>query len=1143
MLSAIGLNSSPDTASVDDLRVDFDEYHSSRIIVKFDNNMVGTRSVSVGKDHFAIGRPVGSDRALRQVHVPTGMPVETALQKFKIAPGVEFAELDFKVNVTGTPDDPSFSQLWGLHNTGQTGGSSDADIDALEAWDITVGSSSTIVAVIDTGVDYTHPDLIDNMWINTDEIAGNGIDDDGNGYTDDIYGYDFYDNDGDPMDTGGHGTHVAGTIGAQGDNGVGIVGVNWEVQIMALRFLGPQGGYTSDAVSALNYAVDNGATISNNSWGGGGFSSSLYNAIQNARDNGHIFVAAAGNDYGNNNDSNPHYPSNYDLDNVISVASTTHTDALSGFSNVGATTVDLAAPGSSIYSTLPGNSYGTYSGTSMATPHVAGVVALVKSHYPNLGYQEIIDRIYDSVDVLPNLSGLMVTGGRLNAAGALAGGGEAPGIQVTPTSGLQTSESGGSASFEVKLQTAPTANVTIDVSTTDGTEGTASISQLTFTPTNWDVAQTVTVTGQDDSDLDGNVAYSIELAPAVSSDPAYNGLDPEDVQVTNLDNEVAAVDFYFSVGNNRVQVGDIVVDNEDIVARTTSGDYEVVFDGSDLGLGGVTIDAFSVVSDDTILLSFSASASISGLGTVDDSDILQFVGTFGTGTSGSLSMFFDGSDVGLTRNGEDVDALKLLDDNTLLVSTSGSFSVSGASGADEDLILFSASSFGANTQGSWSIYFDGSDVGLSTSSSEDVDAVAIDDSGNILLSTRGNFSVSGVSGADEDVFVFLPTTTGSNTSGSFDTSLYFDGSQAGLAGTDIFAIDIPTVANEAPTAGDDSYSMTEDDVLSVGAPGVLANDSDPEGSSLTAVLVSGPSNGSLTLNSDGSFTYEPDADYFGSDSFQYRANDGVKNSAAATVTITIDGVNDAPVAEADTYSTNQDETLDVSAGNGVLSNDSDVDDDDLSAILVSGTSNGTLTLSSDGSFSYVPDAGFTGSDSFTYQANDGQLDSDPVTVQIEVAAQSGTKFFVVDTSADDTFEYDASGNLVENYALAGSVPRGITTTADGSRAWVIDNNDNVYVYDDAGNLLGNWYADGLSRPEGIALDGDDLLIVDRGLDAVLRYTGGALRFSGSQSYDTGFYLVRGNGNPRGITTDGYNIWVVNDTRGTDRVYAYSDDAI
>jgi subtilisin family serine protease len=242
-------------------------------------------------------------------------------------------------------------------------------------------------------VDISHPDLKNNIWANSDEVAGNRIDDDKNGYIDDVNGYDFANNDAsvydrDPISGTGdeHGTHVAGTIAAEGNNSLGVIGVNWKARIMPLKFLGPDGGYTSDAVEALNYAVAEGAKISNNSWGGGGFSQTLLDAINRADASGHLFVAAAGNGgsdgVGDDNDATPHYPSNYNSSNIISVAATDSKDAIAGFSNYGATSVDVAAPGVGILSTLPGDTYGSCSGTSMATPHVAGVATLAKTKAP-----------------------------------------------------------------------------------------------------------------------------------------------------------------------------------------------------------------------------------------------------------------------------------------------------------------------------------------------------------------------------------------------------------------------------------------------------------------------------------------------------------------------------------------------------------------------------------------------------------------------------------------------------------------------------------------------------------------------------------------------------------------------------------------
>ena len=274
--------------------------------------------------------------------------VSDALAAYRaVNPFVLSVEPDRYLHAQVTPNDPGFSSLWGLNNTGQTGGTADADIDAPEAWDLTTGSSSVIVAVLDTGVDYNHPDLAANMWTNSAEAQGQpGIDDDGNGFIDDIHGYDFVNNDGDPMDDHYHGTHVAGTIAAVANNGIGIAGVSRNARIMALKFLDSSGnGTISNAIRALNYAVVMGATISNNSYGGSSSDDAdplFGEAIQNAATFGHIFVAGAGNS-GTDNDVAGFYPANFDADNIVSVAATDDNDQVASFSNYGRTSVDGAA--------------------------------------------------------------------------------------------------------------------------------------------------------------------------------------------------------------------------------------------------------------------------------------------------------------------------------------------------------------------------------------------------------------------------------------------------------------------------------------------------------------------------------------------------------------------------------------------------------------------------------------------------------------------------------------------------------------------------------------------------------------------------------------------------------------------------------
>ncbi len=316
--------------------------------------------------------------------------------------------------VTTVPNDPRYGELWGM-----------TKIKAPQAWDTTRGDPGVLVAVIDSGVDASHEDLLNNLWINAGEIgtdtngndkATNDFDDDGNGYKDDWQGWDFYNVDNDPSDDNSHGTHVAGTIGAVGNNSLGVAGVCWDVSLVALKFLGSDGyGFTADAINAVEYANSLGADIQNNSWGGGGFSEGLEGAVKSAYSNGTLFVVAAGND-NSNNDNVPSYPASYEVPNVISVAATDENDKLASFSNYGSDSVDLAAPGVNILSTVPGGGYEKFQGTSMACPHVAGAAALLMSANTSLTHLDVKGALFNSVDRISGLNGKMVTGGRLNVA-------------------------------------------------------------------------------------------------------------------------------------------------------------------------------------------------------------------------------------------------------------------------------------------------------------------------------------------------------------------------------------------------------------------------------------------------------------------------------------------------------------------------------------------------------------------------------------------------------------------------------------------------------------------------------------------------------------------------------------------------------
>jgi subtilisin family serine protease len=408
------------------------------LLVKFRSGASGAQVQALGTAHGASAvhkfRP--SPRA-RQEPIDQWRRVEfgpgTDLARTRAAllrdPLVEHVEYNYEVRVQRTPNDPSFSALWGLHNTGQNGGTVGADIDAPEAWDQDTGVGTVVVAVIDTGVAYNHPDLAANMWVNPGEIPNNGIDDDGNGYIDDVHGYDFVHSDGDPYDDHGHGTHVSGTIAAVGNNGIGVTGVTWSARIMALKFLDAGGGgSTANAIRAVLYAADMGAKVLSNSWGGGGFSQALLDAIRTADAAGALFVSAAGNS-NTDNDATPNYPSNYEVANIIAVAATDQNDAKAAFSSFGANTVDLGAPGVSIYSTVPTSGhpccsdpagYHLLSGTSMAAPHVSGAAALLFSRFPGITHYQVRDRLLANTERIAALATSTLTGGRLNVSRAMA---------------------------------------------------------------------------------------------------------------------------------------------------------------------------------------------------------------------------------------------------------------------------------------------------------------------------------------------------------------------------------------------------------------------------------------------------------------------------------------------------------------------------------------------------------------------------------------------------------------------------------------------------------------------------------------------------------------------------------------------------
>lgn len=434
-------------------------FASDEILVRFKKNADATGEGKVV--HGAtVGKHVGADAKLHKVKLTGGQSVADALAAYANDPRVDFAEPNWIVTTEATSNDPYYTNgsLWGMYGDGTTPANQYGS-QAGEAWAAgKTGSKSVYVAVIDEGIQYTHPDIDSNIWTNPFDPV-DGRDNDNNGYIDDTHGWDFYNNNNSIYDgtTGkgkkrttsttidAHGTHVTGTIAGEGGNGTGVAGVNWNVNVISAKFLGPSGGFISDAIEAVDYVTNlkknHGLNIvaTNNSWGGGGFSQAFLDAITRAAQQNILFIAAAGNS-AINSDSSPQYPASYSTaagagyDAVISVAAIDKNGALASFSNYGATKVDLGAPGVAVYSSVPNNTYASYSGTSMATPHVTGAAALYAAAYPGATALQIKNAILSSATPTASLSGKTVTGGRLNIGNL---------INVTPSgaTSLAASES------------------------------------------------------------------------------------------------------------------------------------------------------------------------------------------------------------------------------------------------------------------------------------------------------------------------------------------------------------------------------------------------------------------------------------------------------------------------------------------------------------------------------------------------------------------------------------------------------------------------------------------------------------------------------------------------------------------------------
>lgn len=574
---------------------------------------------------------------LEWVSLPSGLSAERAISRLSQRPGVAFAEKNWLLESQAVSNDPYVTNgsLWGLY--GPSSSPSNAfGSRAIEAWNADqTGSASVYVGIIDEGYQFAHPDLSANAATNPGEIAGNGLDDDANGLVDDVYGWDFVSNDNTVYDGTGddHGTHVAGTIGARGGNAAGVAGVNWTVSLLSGKFLGANGGSTTNAIKAVDYFTNlksKGVNIvaTNNSWGGGGYSQALFDAIQRANNADILFIAAAGNGgsdgIGDNNDTTANYPSNYSNPNVIAVAAITSSGSRSGFSNYGATTVDLGAPGSGIWSTLPSNTYGSYSGTSMATPHVTGAAALLKSVHPSATAAQIKQALLESAAPTSSLAGITVSGGRLDIPaaitrlGQLTGGGVTlPQISVTASDASAAEPGSDTGSFQLSRTGDTTAELVVNVlwqgTASNGSDYTSMATTVTFAVDS--ATADVLLNPLDDLIYEGSETVILRLATGSGYTLSTTAAS---ASVTIADNEPMPLEYWGGTGNDTI-TGDAT---DNIIGGVTKSGTDTGRGTWDVLTGGAGGDTF--VLADALRGSFYNDGISKDPGSLDFAQITDF---------------------------------------------------------------------------------------------------------------------------------------------------------------------------------------------------------------------------------------------------------------------------------------------------------------------------------------------------------------------------------------------------------------------------------------------------------------------------------------------------------------------------------------
>ena len=624
------------------------------------------------------------DGAMELIKLPSGMSNQKALDWFSRQPGVVFAEPNYHVTASAVSNDTYYTngQLWGMEGSdsptsvGPAGTTNVYGINAEAAWnDGQTGSKSIFVGIVDTGVQITHPDLVDNIWTNPYD-AVDGIDNDGNGFVDDIHGWDFVNNDNSVYDSvnDDHGTHVAGTIGGKGGNGAGVAGVNWNVTMISTKFLGTNGGTTADAVRAIDYITDlktrHGMDVvaTNNSWGGGGYSAALHSAIIRAAKADILTIIAAGND-ASNNDSVASYPSNTSTlvgtttttaasyEGVIAVASLDSSGAMSSFSNYGKTTVDIAAPGAGIMSSVPSNTYASYSGTSMATPHVTGSVALLASKYPNATASQLRTAILATATPTTSVTGKVLTDGRLNVQAALNYSGfnttsTPPSLSIANVSKAEGNSGTSNMVFTVNLSQAAAADVTVsyatsDITATAGTDYVAASGTVTIPAGSTTGTFNVVVNGDSTVETDETLRVTLSGASSnatIGTATATGTITNDDVapvpslsvaNVSQAEGNSGTSNMVFTVTLSQAAASSVTVNYATSNLTATAGTDYVATSGTVTIPAGSTIGTFNVVvngdstveTDETLrvtLTSPSSNATIAtstATGTITNDDV------------------------------------------------------------------------------------------------------------------------------------------------------------------------------------------------------------------------------------------------------------------------------------------------------------------------------------------------------------------------------------------------------------------------------------------------------------------------------------------------------------------------------------------